>query len=244
METPPWFATWFDSPYYHKLYSNRSDTEARAFIQRLVACVGLTEGQSVLDLACGKGRHAQALFEEGLSVTAVDLSPNSIARAQQDFSESIDFQVADMRSFELKQRFHAVFNLFTSFGYFDDTSDNQKVLDRVHAHLLPGGCVAVDFLNADKVIRNLVTEEVKEVDGTVFQLLRRATDTHIFKDIRFEAEGKAHHYTERVQALSAEHMEAMLENAGFAVTHKFGSYSLAPFTPAADRLIIIATKLH
>lgn len=244
MEDTPWFASWFDSPFYHKLYSNRSDAEARAFIKRLVAFLDLEQHSSVLDLACGKGRHAQALFDEGLQVTGVDLSPNSISRAKQDYEKDIRFEVGDMRDFDLGQRFDAVFNLFTSFGYFDDTSDNARVLARIHAHLELGGRLAIDFLNADKVTKNLLEQEEKQVEGTRFQITRRATETHIYKDIRFQDQGQDFHYTERVQALNASDMINLVSAAGFTVNHTFGSYSLQPYAPEGDRLIIIATKLH
>ena len=56
--TTPWFEVWFDSPYYPILYQNRNHDEARAFIDQLTKWLEVPEGSNVLDLACGRGRHA------------------------------------------------------------------------------------------------------------------------------------------------------------------------------------------
>ncbi len=77
-----WFASWFDSPFYHILYKNRDDEEAQQFISNLIQHIHLKKNAKVMDLACGKGRHARMLHQEGLRVLGVDLSPNSISAAK------------------------------------------------------------------------------------------------------------------------------------------------------------------
>ena len=83
MQKKEWFAEWFDTPYYHILYKNRDNHEARVFIKSLVDLLQLPEASSVLDLACGKGRHSITLNEFGYTVLGVDLSAQSIAHANQ-----------------------------------------------------------------------------------------------------------------------------------------------------------------
>ena len=58
MKNEDWFKNWFDSPYYHVLYKNRDKNEANVFIQNLVNWLKLDKSSTVLDLGCGKGRHA------------------------------------------------------------------------------------------------------------------------------------------------------------------------------------------
>ena len=76
-----WFANWFDSPYYHTLYKNRDEKEAQVFIDNLVQHLQSPKGSTLIDIACGKGRHATYFNSLGLDVVGVDLSPNSIASA-------------------------------------------------------------------------------------------------------------------------------------------------------------------
>lgn len=59
-----WFKDWFNSPYYHQLYFNRDESEAAAFINKLIAYLKPIPGSTMLDVACGKGRHALQLAEK------------------------------------------------------------------------------------------------------------------------------------------------------------------------------------
>jgi SAM-dependent methyltransferase len=73
-----WFASWFDTKFYHILYKHRDHKEARLFMANLVSFLHLKKGDNVLDLACGKGRHSVFLNSLGLDVIGADLSKNSI----------------------------------------------------------------------------------------------------------------------------------------------------------------------
>ena len=83
-DNPAWYQTWFDTPYYYILYQDRDIAEATLFLQNLLAYLKLEQHQSILDVACGKGRHALYLASQGFQVTGIDLSPNSISFAQKD----------------------------------------------------------------------------------------------------------------------------------------------------------------
>ena len=76
-DTTQWFASWFDSPFYHILYKDRDHIEAQQFMDNLTQYLNIPESGKILDLACGKGRHALYLNTLGYQVTGVDLSPNS-----------------------------------------------------------------------------------------------------------------------------------------------------------------------
>ncbi|MEN9743435.1 MAG: hypothetical protein RLZZ65_1240 [Bacteroidota bacterium] len=249
MPKKEWFAEWFDSPYYHLLYNNRDANEARAFIQKLVAHLDLTAGSSVLDLACGKGRHAITLATLGFKVLGADLAPNSIAAAQDAQKEQaeldLNFIVHDMRDPIENQQFDAVFNLFTSFGYFDQLTDNQSVCAAISQMLLPNGLLVIDFFNANKVISNLVPEETIFRNQVKFQIRRWSDTAHIFKEISIHDPQQAQTigpYTERVQALTLSDFQALLA-PNFELVNTFGSYDLAPFDQEkSDRLILIAQK--
>ncbi len=116
-EKTPWFSNWFDSEFYHILYSDRNHNEADLFVKKLVNFFQIAKNQSILDLGCGKGRHSFSLAQFSDAVTGIDLSKNSISYASSHSNEiNPVFEVADMRSFSLNNTFDFVFNLFTSFG--------------------------------------------------------------------------------------------------------------------------------
>ena len=122
-----WFKEWFDTKYYHILYQDRNDDEAQLFMQNLLSFIKLKKNDKILDMPCGKGRHAIFLNSLGYDVLGADLSENSIKYAKKYTNKTLHFEVHDMRQ-PFDTKFDAIFNLFTSFGYFDDDETNIKVL--------------------------------------------------------------------------------------------------------------------
>lgn len=237
-----WFANWFDSPWYHVLYKGRDQNEAKQFISNLLQYLHLPENARVLDLACGKGRHSITLHKHGLDVTGLDLSPHSIACAQRFEATSLHFQVHDMREPIQLPPFEAVFNLFTSFGYFDADEDHINTLRSVHNALVHGGRFIFDYLNTPKLLNQLVPEESKTVDGITFHLERKLEDGFIHKHIRFDAEGKHYDFEEKVRAFAFEDLQKFFSATGLQIIDTFGDYSLNPYdTAQSDRLILVAT---
>lgn len=237
--TQNWFASWFDTPYYHILYKDRDYEEAQQFMDNLTHYLNLPEDAKILDLACGKGRHSIYLNSLGFDVTGSDLSENSINEALKDANDTLHFKVHDMRdSFE--EKYDAIFNLFTSFGYFENDTDNLKTLISIKESLTEYGFAAIDFMNVDFVIDNLVPTEIKTVDGIDFYIKRYVKDNHIYKEIDFEDNGEKFHFTEKVQALRLADFEAMMEEAGIYLLDIFGDYKLRTFYKnQSERLIMI-----
>lgn len=234
-----WFSSWFDSPYYHILYKDRGYEEARDFMQNLITFINLEKGSSILDLACGKGRHSIYLNKLGFDVTGVDLSENSIDFARQFEKENLRFIVHDM-SKPMSKKFDAVFNLFTSFGYFDREQENLKTLKSIKKELKPGAHGVIDFMNVKMVIKNLVPTEVKNVMGINFYLTRFYHEGFIYKNIRFTDKEESYNFTEKVKALTLKDFKAYFKKAGIQLKHTFGNYQLNSFDEKkSDRLILI-----
>lgn len=238
-EQKNWFASWFDTPYYHILYKDRDYEEAQLFMDNLTNYLNLPEDAKILDLACGKGRHSIYLNQLGYDVTGADLSENSITIAKQHTNDTLHFEVHDMRE-PFQQKFDAIFNLFTSFGYFENESDNIKTLKAICESLGEYGFGVIDFMNVNKVIENIVPEEVKTVDGIDFRIKRFVIDNYIYKEIDFEDKGEQFHFVEKVKAFTLQDFEAMMEKAGIYLLDTFGDYKLRKFYKnESERLIMI-----
>ena len=238
-ETKTWFASWFDTPYYHILYKDRDHVEAQLFIDNLNQYLNLPEDAQVLDLACGRGRHSVYLNKLGHKVIGADLSENSINYAKQFENDTLKFVVHDMRQ-PFEEKFDTILNLFTSFGYFPDEKDNLTTLKAIQESLTEYGLAVLDFMNAEKVIKNLVPSEVKTVEGIDFHITRKFEDGFIYKNIKFEDDGESFDFTERVRALTLEDFEKMMDEAGIFLLDIFGNYKLQKFNnEESDRLIMI-----
>ncbi|MBM3417678.1 MAG: class I SAM-dependent methyltransferase [Bacteroidetes bacterium] len=242
MEKKEWFYAWFDTSYYHLLYKHRNDEEARIFIESLSKKLKLPKGAHVLDLACGKGRHSLMLHKAGLNVLGVDLSSNSIASAQKNTSNHLRFAVHDMREIIPNERFDAVFNLFTSFGYFDTTEENNRVIESIYEMLSIKGIFVIDFMNCRKSINILVLSEEKKIDNIHFSIRRKFDGKHIYKYINVMDGTKKIAFMERIQALFLADFQQLFKDK-FTIKNVFGDYKLNPFiAEESDRLIIIAER--
>src|SRR4051794_38221332 len=118
MAAREWYVDWFNSPYYHKLYFEHDEKEARQFINRIILYLKPEPGNRMLDVACGRGRHSKCLAAQGFDVTGIDISPDSIQYAKQFENAHLLFYLHDMRLPAWINYFVFAFNLFPSFGYF------------------------------------------------------------------------------------------------------------------------------
>lgn len=238
-----WFQEWFSSPYWHILYKNRDRKEAQLFIDQLTNRLSFRPEDRILDLACGRGRHAVYLNQKGFDVTGIDISPENIAFAQSFANEKLRFLVHDMRLHFPLAPFDYILNLFTSFGYFRTEGENFRTIQSLANVLKPGGQLVVDFMNTEKVIRELQPREVKVIDGLEFNLRKKVEDGFILKDIDFKIGEEKHRFQEKVKALRQADFMGYFNHAGLRLVHLFGDYDLNPFDPEhSNRMIFVMQK--
>jgi cyclopropane fatty-acyl-phospholipid synthase-like methyltransferase len=244
-DNPAWYKTWFDTPFYHTLYQDRNIEEAQFFLQNLIKNLSIKQSDHILDIACGRGRHALYLAEQGFQVTGIDLSPNSILYAQQAAKKehlNATFYVHDMRE-ATDEKVGVILNVFTSIGYFEDAKDNTKAIRAFYDSLVDGGVAIIDFLHVPQVKKHWVADEIVTKNDITFTLKRTFVDGWIEKHISFENKGKPHAFNERVRALELPDFEQICNSVGFKIAKVFGDYALTPFNPEiAERLIIVLQK--
>jgi SAM-dependent methyltransferase len=238
-----WFSEWFNSPYYHILYQNRDEKEAEYFLRNVVQKLDFAAHHRIVDLACGKGRHAIYLNSLGYDVTGVDLACQSIENAKQYANDRLHFEVQDLRSLSVKNTYDIALNLFTSFGYFSSLEEDELVVKNVYSILKSKGIFLIDFMNAECVIKNLVERESKTINNIQFHISKWVENGFIHKRIEVVDDANRFEFTEKVQALHLHNFEEILSKQHFTITDTFGNYALDAFKKGvSDRLIIVAQK--
>ncbi|TAL49116.1 MAG: class I SAM-dependent methyltransferase [Chitinophagaceae bacterium] len=245
MALQPWYTDWFNSPFYHKLYFERDEEEATAFINRLTDHLQPPAGSRVLDVACGRGRHSKIFADLGFTVTGIDISPDSIVYAKQFSKDNLEFYQHDMRLPFRVNYFDYAFNFFTSFGYFNTRREHDDAIRTIANSLKTTGIFMIDYLNVRYAEDHLVYNEEKEIDGTLYEIHRWHDDSHFYKKIII----KDHllytplEYTEKVAKFVFGDFNDMLAYQHMQVQEVFGDYKFNSYdVRKMPRLIIIAGK--
>jgi SAM-dependent methyltransferase len=108
----------------------------------IVDVLDLKPGERLLDLACGSGVHARRFAQHGIEVVGLDIVPRLVRycteQATAEGLDNITFVEGDMRALTYQEEFDALVILNTSFGFFDDET-NQRVLEDIARALKPDG---------------------------------------------------------------------------------------------------------
>lgn len=238
-----WFSSWFDTPYYHTLYKHRDYSEAALFIDNITKLLQLKPHADCWDLACGKGRHSIYLNKKGYNVVGTDLSEQSIIEANKNANDTLEFYQHDMRHLFRVNYFDAVFNLFTSFGYFEKRHDDVNVFHAVERSLKHKGFFVFDFLNAECVKNSLVANASQTIDGITFNISKKIDGITCIKSIDFTDKGQEFHFEERVKLFDKSYFEELAKECNLSIVNTFGNYHLEKFdVNSSPRLILVLQK--
>ena len=221
----------------------------------------IPKGGTILDLACGIGRHSTLLAEKGYKVTGVDISPTYIARARElasvkNVSKRVEFIVGDMRQVGelLKDKegsFDVVVNLFSSMGYWDEETDRQ-IFKQVCMLTKRGGVFIIHSANRDFLVRHFQTNDVTiGKDGLVMIVERRLDleSSRMFNVWRYynqRGDDLEHLSTFEIdhRVYSLHELKKQVEDGGWNFHSSYGGYELQPLTTDTFGMIVIGKKLH
>ena len=243
----PWYEEWFDRDEYELVYSTRDEREAEPIIDLLERVAAPPLHATILDVGCGRGRHARSLARRGYQVTGVDLSERALEKARQLTALEdlqVHFQQGDMREPVCQACFDGVVNLFTAFGYFEDEADHGRAIDAMATALRPGGWFLQDFLNASFVADTLIPEDTRREGDLELTQRRWLSNGRINKEITIHRCGttNTHTFHESVRLFTLPDLQALYTGAGLDLVHTFGDYEGNAHTPSSPRLILFARK--
>ncbi len=246
----PWYESFFGRDYldvYDLQFSQQRTLSEVAFAEQTL---DLHPGQSLLDLGAGPGRHAVVLAQRGYEVHAQDLSREYLTMAEKaaaDAKVELTTVHSDMRDIPFTDRFDAVINMFSAFGYLESEDEDARVLEAVAAALKPGGRLLMDMINREWVVLNYIQKDWhKGQDGTTYLEYRELDLTTSRNHVTFTAltpEGSAreiggHH----IRLYTLTEMIALLRAAGLSFEQVLGSFDSEPYSLTSRRMIVLARK--
>ena len=171
------------APYYHLIYTDWDVSigrQSRA-LDAIIRSTGGPQPHSVLDTSCGIGTQSIGLAQLGYEVTASDLSPSAVERAQREARQrglSIQCSVADMRGVHAHHRrlFDVVIACDNSIPHLLSDADILVAFEDFHRCLEPGGLCLIsvrDYATLDMSAQvQLHQYGVRHVGGTRYVLLQ------------------------------------------------------------------------
>lgn len=239
----PWYVQSFQEDYL-SIYAHRTDEAAKEEIEQIVILLNISPPGSVLDLCCGNGRHSRALMKLGFQVTGVDLSRVLLSEAEKkNVDGKIRYLQADVRQIPFYEEFDLVLNLFTSFGYFEEWTENRKVFDSIEQALKPNGIFLIDFLNPGYVEKNLVPYSERRVGHMEIKEKRKIEGRKVIKDIEVIEGNRRRSYQEQVNLFSLTEMKQMISESGLLLMDVYGDLAKGTFDEVdSPRMILIGKK--
>jgi SAM-dependent methyltransferase len=226
------------------VFTPRRQARAPAQVDAICSLVGLAPPASVLDLACGVGRHAIVFAQFGYDVTGVDITApylDTAARRAAAADLQIELVHADMYDFVRPHAFGLIISMFSSIGYAEADDADRRLLENARRSLRPDGAIIVDTIGKELVGRTparnwtrrddeIILGEAQIVDGW------RWLDDRVTR-IR---DGRCTELVFRYRLYSAAELRALAEAAGLTHAAIYGSLRGRPYDRHASRLILLA----
>jgi SAM-dependent methyltransferase len=187
------------APVYDALCRHKDYARASATLRDIVRRV-TPEACSLLDVACGTGRHLEHLSRD-FRVEGLDLSADMLAVARARCPD-VRFHEGSLVDFQLAGRYDAVTCLFGSIGHARTLDGLHRAVASMARHLQPGGVLIVEpwITPAAFGTGRLVCDTVNDPDLKVARMYvtNREGDVSIFDEhyLIATADG-VEHFTER-----------------------------------------------
>jgi SAM-dependent methyltransferase len=249
MPITEWWASYFDAQYlreYEPLFTLERD---RQEVARLLDILGLPSGARVLDVPCGQGRHAHLLAEAGYDVDALDYSEDLLAIARKrGTGRRLRYTRGDMRKLPARWtgRFDAVANLFTSFGFFLEPSDDRRVIAEFARVLQPGGVLVWHGGSRDGVMAKFLDRDWwRSDDGTMIGHERSFDALSGVMTIRTSWEGKRARgeREHRIRLYTATRLAELCADVGLVVEEAYDGWRDRPLRRTSSEMLLVARKV-
>ncbi|NIJ55771.1 class I SAM-dependent methyltransferase [Dyadobacter arcticus] len=231
-----------------KLHQNEEYTDFEVDFLRDV--LEIKEGNRILDVLSGYGRHAIPLAEAGCELTCIDISTEYCEELQAAVnSKQLDIDVicADVLGYNFPEKsFNAAYCFGNSFSFFP-RRETQQLITAVANTLKKGGYYAIQTENlAESILPNFQTRNWMPVKEGIIYLAEndyRPEEGYIEAEQTFisGAESVTHMVRQHIYTLSE--ISYMFETAGLQVTGTFGNLEADPFVLGDEQLYLIARKL-
>src|SRR3954453_11293050 len=216
----------------------------------LVSELKLQQGQNILDIPCGFGRHAIELEKRGFNVTGVDISQTFI----QDLTEKINSGglnikaiQADILAIQLNEKFSGAICLGNSFGYFN--FNKMKVfVEKVSSSLETGSKFIINSgMIAESILPNFLhysknnTYTFGDITMDVTNIYH-ARDSYMISNVHYTKDDKIEEHSFKHYVFTLSEVLRLLKLYGLHTIATYSSTSKEEYKLGDPQVYIVAKK--
>lgn len=213
--------------------------------------------RSVLDLACGPGRHAALFASWGLDSWGADGSPAMVKLARAHAKEQgvnarfVQAPYGKLKS-KIPRRFDAIINIGNSLVQVHGRAELFALMKEVRSLLNPGGLFLsqsrnYEGLREDELDALPVSRRIEDGRETLFLRLHQPQGKRVrFYAVKLVREGEAWKAFPRMTwfyRVSHAGLASALKFAGFRRSQWFGGYDRSPFNPQKSPDLVVLARL-
>jgi len=227
------------------------EERTRTEIEGIIQLLDLKDGEKILDIPSGYGRHSIGLARKGFDVTGSELNSihlnEAIGNAQKVETE-LNFVKENMIDIKYKEKFDAIINVFYSFGFFETDEENNKVLKNFYDALKPGGKFLFHTdVNVPRVLSGKYKEDETRslASGNTLRIIdkynpqdKRIHGTWIIKD----RDGNEVKKDYSVRVYTREEFIDICKQISFTSFEVYSDWNRTPYSENSEDMIIIAKK--
>ncbi|HZF63808.1 MAG TPA: class I SAM-dependent methyltransferase [Chitinophagaceae bacterium] len=226
------------------------DDITRQEVDFLVGELNLQQGQHVLDIPCGFGRHSIELSKRGFYVTGIDISETFIKSLRNKIdSEKLNIKAiqADILTVQLSETFSGALCLGNSFGYFS-AHKMKSFVEKISSSLRSGGKVIINSgMVAESILPNF-SNYAKNKSYTVGNITMDVTniykveDSYMISNLLYTKEGKTEEHSFKHYVFTLGEIKRLLEQYGLRTMATYSSTSKSPYKLGDQQVYIVAEK--
>ena len=247
--TIPWYD---DDTFWEKqipfMFGEEKFIAAPGEVSALIELLEIEPEHKILDLSCGVGRHTNEFARRGFTVDGVDRTKVYLQRAKNDAQKeklSVNYIESDMREYQSPDTYNIILSMYTSFGFFEDNTEQKRVLDNIFSSLKSGGLFVMQTLGKEVLARIFTPLHWSANESGVLIVKREMIDDWsrgCMTKTLIENVGTRHTWEITHYLYSASEFKSLLEATGFIDIKAYGNLDGSPYDTEAEMLVVVGTK--
>jgi 2-polyprenyl-3-methyl-5-hydroxy-6-metoxy-1,4-benzoquinol methylase len=241
-----WYRTFFTEPVMRFWEAAVPAAATDAEVAFVVRHLGAHPPATILDVACGSGRHALALAQAGFTVTGVDLSEAALSRAQRLADSrglAARFVCANMLTLHAEAPHDALICMGNSIGYFEPALTTQ-LLRKLAAAVRTGGRMIIDTAICAESLLPISPHRTFSFEGGTYdqEIVYDATQSIIKTRAQLTLGSERHELLYRHFVMTSGELVRSLRLAGFGSCALYADTEDGVFGLGSPRLLLVASR--